>query len=254
MDVVPAIDLRGGKCVRLFQGDYSRETVYSEDPLGVAARWVGFGASRLHVVDLDGAKSGAPANLSIVGDVASSVEVPVQLGGGMRSVEVAREAMSRGADRIVVGTAAVEDPELVRRLCEQLGADAVVVGLDARNGYAAVKGWTQTTNVKVIDLVLLMEEMGVRRFMYTDVARDGTLTEPNFHAIGDVADCTGAQLMVAGGISSVQHILRLAGMGVEAAIVGKALYAGEMDLREALEALHQSYKQDGEARIDDSQA
>ena len=237
MDVIPAIDIRGGKCVMLYQGDYARETVYSEDPREVALNWARLGAAWIHVVDLDGARSGTPENLGVVADIAASVSVPIQFGGGVRSPEVARAASAAGANRIVVGTAAVEDPDLVRDLCAELGPESVVVGLDARDGYVAVKGWAQDSEVEVPDMVERMEKLGVGRFMYTDVARDGTLTEPNFDAIESLVSLTQARIMAAGGISSVEQLVRLAGLGVDAAIVGKALYTGDVDLREALEAV-----------------
>lgn len=238
MEVIPAIDLRGGKCVRLYQGDYDRETVYSEDPLEVAARWVGMGATRIHVVDLDGAKDGAPANIEVIEGIASSVSVPVQLGGGIRSVEDARMALSLGVDRVMVGTAAIENPDLIKDMREELGAEAVVVSVDARDGYVAVKGWTQSSRTLASDLIQHMTEMGVLRFLYTDIARDGTLSEPNFPSIEALASQTKAHLMAAGGISSIDHLLRLDALGVEAAIVGKALYTGDIHLEKALEALN----------------
>ena len=239
MDVIPSIDLRGGKCVNLYQGDYARETVYSENPIDAATHWVGLGATRLHVVDLDGARSGAQVNLTVVKDMVSSVSAPVQLGGGIRTVETARDMMSLGIDRVVVGTAAIESPDLVQSLCEELGPDVVVVGVDARDGYVAVRGWTESSGVQALDLIMRMEGMGVRQFMYTDIARDGTLTEPNFSAIEDLAERTEARLMVAGGISAVPHIRRLVELGVDAAIVGKALYTGDIDFPQALEAARQ---------------
>lgn len=234
MEVVPAIDLRGGKCVRLYQGDYEQETVYSDSPLDMAAHWVGLGATRLHVVDLDGARNGASANLPVVAEIASSVSVPLQLGGGIRTVDIARAVRSAGVDRVVVGTVSVENPDMIRDMCAQMGAAAVVVSLDARDGYVAVHGWRQSSPVQAGDMVKQMTNMGVQRFMYTDIARDGTLTEPNFDAIESLVAQTDARLMAAGGISSVEHLLRLADLGVEAAVVGKALYAGAIDLREAL--------------------
>ena len=237
MEVIPAIDLRGGKCVRLYQGDYKRETVYSEDPVEVAARWVSQGATRLHIVDLDGARSGTPANLAAVKDIASSVSVPIQLGGGIRTIDTANAVMALEVERVMIGTAAVESPDLIRSLFEHLSSDQVVVSVDARDGFVAVKGWTRATEVLASDLISNMVENGVRRFMYTDIARDGTLTEPNFGAIQELLNRTGAVLLAAGGISSLRHLTRLAELGVEGAVVGQALYTGAIELREALEAV-----------------
>jgi phosphoribosylformimino-5-aminoimidazole carboxamide ribotide isomerase len=237
MEVVPAIDLRGGKCVRLFQGDYGRETVYSEDPVEMARHWVSRGASRLHVVDLDAARTGSPANIEIIERVVSTVDVPVQSGGGVRTLDAARRLVSAGVQRVLVGTSAVERPDEVREMCTELGQDAVVVSIDARDGYVAVKGWTESTRSTAVELLEQMTGLGVVRFLYTDITRDGTLTEPNFHAIESLAAETGAALMVAGGISTVSHLLRLAETRVESAIVGTALYTGDIDLRQAVTAL-----------------
>ena len=239
MDVIPAIDLRDGKCVRLYQGDYGRETVFSEEPTAVALHWAELGARRLHVVDLDGARDGASANLSAVREIASTVGVPVQLGGGIRTLEAARAAMAVGVDRVIVGTVAVENPDLVANLCEALGSDAVVVSVDARDGYVAIKGWTQGSRTRASTLVEQMEQRGVRRFMYTDIARDGTLEGPNLPAIEELMHGTTSRLMAAGGISSVEQLLSLADIGIEAAIVGRAVYTGDIDLGEALEAVAQ---------------
>lgn len=239
MEVIPAIDIRGGKCVRLYQGDYDRETVFSEDPAAVASRWAELGASRLHVVDLDGARDGVSANLSVVGEIASAVSVPVQLGGGIRTIEAARAAMSAGVDRVIIGTAAVENPDLAACLIEALSADAVVVSVDARDGYVAIKGWTEGSRTRASTVVEQMEHRGVRRFMYTDIVRDGTLEGPNLPAIEELMNGTESRLMAAGGISSVEQLLSLAGLEIEAAIVGKAVYTGDIDLGEALEAVAQ---------------
>ena len=238
MEVIPAIDIRGGKCVRLYQGDYGRETVYSESPLKVASHWVETGATRLHVVDLDGARAGAPVNIELVGAIASSVEAPVQCGGGIRTLETARAMLSLGVSRVVIGSAAVEaGPEFVESACRELGPDAVVVGVDARDGHAAIRGWVHSTDLTVADLVSRVEAAGVRRIVYTDISRDGTLTEPNFDAIEAVMGMTSLKVLAAGGISSVDHLSRLARLGVEGAIVGKAVYTGDIDLRQAIDAV-----------------
>ena len=240
MELIPAIDIRGGKCVRLYQGDYARETTYSDDPAEVAVRWVGLGASSLHVVDLDGAKDGSPTNIDVTEKIASAVAVPIQFGGGVRTVEAAEDVLSRGVSRVIVGTSAVERPHAMAAMLERLGPDRLVVSVDARRGYVAVRGWTKGGGVQVSDLIDRMAEVGVQRFLYTDIERDGTLTEPNFRTIGDLASRSETRLIAAGGISSVQHLARLAELGVEAAVVGTALYTGDIDLREALEALNQT--------------
>ncbi len=237
MQVIPAIDIRGGKCVRLVQGDYSAETIFSEDPAEVARRWTAAGASRIHVVDLDGARDGAQGNRATIEALVSAVAVPVQVGGGIRALETAQALMAAGVDRIVVGTAAVENPVLVRELVSNLGADALVVAVDARGGCVSVNGWTRESRVLAVDLVRMMAQEGVRRFMYTDISRDGTLSEPNFEAIESLLRGSDASFIVAGGIATVDHLRRLASTRAEAAVVGMALYTGDIDLKEALDAV-----------------
>ena len=237
MEVIPAIDVKDGRCVRLYQGDYGRETVFSDSPVDMAVHWVELGASRLHVVDLEAARTGDPVILGLVRQIADTVSVPVQLGGGIRTVETARKAIDAGADRVIIGTAAVEEPDILREVCAELGPDRVVVGVDARDGYVATRGWTETSRSPVSDLVERVEATGVRRIVYTDIARDGTLTEPNFGAIEGLAGATALRLIVAGGISSVEHLVALSRLGVEGAIVGTAIYTGDVDFREAVRAV-----------------
>ena len=242
MEIIPAIDIKGGRCVRLYQGDYERETVFSESPLEVASHWVQEGALRLHVVDLDGAKVGTSINIDLVADIASSVKVPVQLGGGIRTLEAARSALSLGVGRLVIGTAAVDGPLVVAEMCRQLGAETVAVSIDVRDSYVAVQGWTQSSRLSGPEMVRRVGAAGVQRFVYTDITKDGTLTEPSFRAIEAVAGQTELNMLVAGGISSVDHLLKLSRLGVEGAIVGRALYTGDIDLREAIEAVQHSEK------------
>ena len=234
MEVIPAIDLREGRCVRLYQGDYDRETVFSDDPASVALDWQEMGAPRIHVVDLDGAATGVQANLDALRRICQAVRVPVQTGGGIRDVDSAVRALDAGAQRIILGTTAVEEPSLVEQACSRFGSEAVVVGVDARDGMAAVRGWRTTTGVSALDLIRRMADLGVRRFVYTDVSRDGTLTSPNFEAIEDVAMRCEAALVVSGGVASAEHVERLAAMGVEGVIIGRAIYTGDVDLREAI--------------------
>ena len=237
MEVIPAIDLRGGRCVRLYQGDYDRETVFSDDPMEVARRWVGLGARRLHVIDLDGAKSGEQPNAEAAYRIAGEAGVPVQLGGGIRSVESARQAIERGIDRVLLGTAAIEEPDLLRKLVDELGPERVVVTVDARDGKVALKGWTETSEVVAEQLIRDMRVAGVSRYLYTDISRDGTLTEPNFDALDGLTTISGVKIIAAGGVSSVEHLLRLSEIGVESAVVGTAIYTGDIDLGQAVRAL-----------------
>ena len=234
MEIIPAIDIRGGRCVRLYQGDYAQETVFSEDPVEVAAGWVERGARRLHVVDLDGARAGAPANLDLAGEIAAAVDVPVQLGGGIRTLDTARLALSRGLARIVIGSAAIADPQVVKAMAAELGTESLVVSVDVRDGYARAEGWTEGSRIRATQLVDRVAAMGVPRLVYTDIARDGTLTEPNFEAIEELLGQTDLALIVAGGIASIDHLRRLAELRVEAAIIGRAVYTNDIDFREAI--------------------
>ena len=237
MEVIPAIDLRGGRCVRLYQGDFSQESVYSDEPDAVARKWAELGATRLHVVDLDGARDGLPANLPTLERIAAAVSVPVQFGGGVRSAEGARRALAAGAGRVILGTVAVERPALVQEMCGEHGARSVVVGVDARDGDVVLRGWTKGGGLRAADLIDRMLDAGVSRFIYTDVSRDGTLTEPDFSGVEALARKPGVKLIAAGGMASVDHLVRLARIGIEAAVVGKALYTGDIDLKEAIEAV-----------------
>ena len=236
MEVIPAIDLRGGRCVRLYQGDYAQETVYSDDPLDTAMRWLDMGAKRLHIVDLDGARDGSPANMTAVERITSATGVPVHLGGGIRDRETARAAIDAGASRIMLGTAAVEDAELIRSLLNEHGAERIIVSVDAKDGKVALCGWTEGSSALATDLTAQMAALGVVRFLYTDISRDGTLTEPNFDGVSALVDQGDIHIIAAGGIANVAQLRRLAGIGAEAAIVGRAIYTGDIDLREAVEA------------------
>ena len=237
MEVIPAIDLRGGRCVRLFQGDFSQESVYSETPERVAEQWASLGASRLHVIDLDGARDGIPANLGCLERIVAAVDIPVQFGGGVRTATGAGRVLGAGADRVILGTAAVEHPDLVSELCDVYGTCRLVVGVDTRDGEVVLRGWTKGGGLRATELIDRMMDIRITRFMFTDVSRDGTLTEPNFVEVEALAGRLGMTLIVAGGIASVDHLVRLAGTGVEAAVVGKALYTKDIDLEEALAAV-----------------
>lgn len=237
MEIIPAIDLRQGRVVRLYQGDYDRETRFSDDPVAVARRWEAAGAPRIHVVDLDGARSGRPESLEAIGTISHSVAVPLQVGGGLRRLDDVAAVLGLGASRVVLGTAAVEDADLPGQAIRRWGEEAIVVGVDARDGMVAVRGWTETTATPAADLVRRMQALGVRRFLYTDIARDGTLTEPNFAALAALLRETDATILASGGVASLDHLRRLAEIGVEGAIVGRALYTGKLDLKAAIAAV-----------------
>lgn len=232
MLVVPAIDLQGGRAVRLLRGDFSRETVYGDDPVAVARRWREAGATLLHVVDLDGARQGRPVQLDLVRSIAG--EAPVQLGGGLRSHDDVVAAFQAGVQRVVLGTAALN-----ARLIEELAAgplgvgDRLVVAIDTRDGHVAIEGWTEKSGRELLDLARTLIGAGVRRFLHTDVERDGALTSPNFISLQTLIDL-GVPVIASGGVATLEHIERLRNMGAEAVIVGRALYEGAIDLREAI--------------------
>ena len=230
--------MRGGKCVRLYQGDYTRETVFSDDPLDVALKWQSMGAPRLHIVDLDGAASGEIVNLDIIRDIARAILIPVQLGGGIRSLETVRALLKTGIERVILSTSAVEDPLLITEACRHY-RESIIVGIDARDGLVATRGWVKPTSITALELAISMSKIGVERFIYTDIQRDGTLTEPNFSAITELIDRLGMPVVAAGGISTLNHLKMLKKLGAEGAIVGKALYTGDINLKQVISELDQ---------------
>ncbi|MFC1905753.1 1-(5-phosphoribosyl)-5-[(5-phosphoribosylamino)methylideneamino]imidazole-4-carboxamide isomerase [Chloroflexota bacterium] len=234
MQILPAVDIKGGRCVRLYQGDYKQETVFSEDPVAMAQQWQAQGARRLHIVDLDGAASGEPKNLGVIEAIVNQVGLPIQLGGGIRDAATVTRLLGIGIKRVIIGTAAIENPELVKKLCHEFG-EAIVIGIDARDGFVATRGWEQSTTITALELAQKMEALGAQRILYTDIKRDGTLTEPNYQAITDLSKKVKLSIIAAGGISAISHLRKLEKLGVEGAIVGRALYTGAVDLREALE-------------------
>ncbi|MBI2851136.1 MAG: 1-(5-phosphoribosyl)-5-[(5-phosphoribosylamino)methylideneamino]imidazole-4-carboxamide isomerase [Chloroflexi bacterium] len=234
MEIIPSVDIRGGNCVSLYQGDYDQETVFSDDPVDVALKWQGMGAPRLHIVDLDGAASGEPGNLAIIEVLAKAILVPIQVGGGIRSLETIKRLLTAGVDRVILGTAAVEDPLLVREACRRY-PDSIIVGIDTRDGWMATRGWKQDTKVRGMELAKSMAQLGVKRFIHTDVSRGSTLTEPNFSAIAELINETKLPVIASGGISSLLHIKMLKQFGAEGAIIGKALYTGDINLRKAID-------------------
>ena len=236
MEVIPAIDLIDGRCVRLYQGDYSRETVYSDDPVEVALRWERLGARRIHVVDLDGARAGSPQNLDVISRIADAVRVPVQMGGGVRTIESVREVIDSGVDRVMLGTVAVRDPAIVTSACEQFGAETILVAIDSRDGNVAVSGWTDGSETSATDLLRLMMDAGVRTFLCTDISRDGTLAGPDYDLMRRLVAIAGNGVIAAGGIASIDHLRDLAYIGAGGAVIGRALYTGDIDLAEAVSA------------------
>jgi phosphoribosylformimino-5-aminoimidazole carboxamide ribotide isomerase len=235
-EVIPAIDLRGGRCVRLLQGDYDRETAYSSDPVAVAQRWAALGAPRLHVVDLDGARDGVPGNQEVMAAICREAAVPVEVSGGIRSIGAIAAALAYGATRVQLGSVAVKDPALTRQALARFG-DAIVVSIDARDGEVRTDGWLQGSNIRAIDLARELAAAGAARLMFTDIGRDGMQTEPNFDAYRELLSAVSCPIVASGGVSKVGHLVRLAELGCEGAIVGKALYESSFTLSEALEAV-----------------
>jgi phosphoribosylformimino-5-aminoimidazole carboxamide ribotide isomerase len=223
----------------LYQGNYNRETVFSDDPLDIAFKWQSMGAPRVHIVDLDGAATGEIGNLNIIKDIARAMLIPVQLGGGIRSIEMIELLLKAGIERVILGTAAVENPAMVVEACRRFN-DAIIVGIDARRGYVATRGWVKDTEQTAVGLAKAMAQVGVKRFVYTDITRDGTLTEPNIPAITEMIDSLGLPVIAAGGITSMIHLKILSKLGAEGAIVGKALYTGDIKLKQALAEINQA--------------
>jgi phosphoribosylformimino-5-aminoimidazole carboxamide ribotide isomerase len=229
---IPSIDIRGGRCVRLQKGDFARETRYADDPVAVARRWQDEGAGRIHVVDLDGARDGQRANAPVIERLIAAVEVPVQVGGGVRAREDARALLDPGADRVVVGTAIVEQPAALGDWLAALGAERLIVAVDARGGIVATHGWQQTSRVRALDLCTDAARRGLQRVLYTDVERDGMLGGPNIELTRALASVIG--VLASGGVATVEHLSALAAAGAEGAIIGTALYDGRLALRDAL--------------------
>ena len=233
MEIIPAIDIRGGRCVRLYQGDFRRETVFHKDPIEVALSWQSVGAPRVHVIDLDGASAGKPMNMDIIVEIATNLIIPVQVGGGIRHLETIEELLQAGVDRVVLGTPAVEAPLLVRDACRSYG-ESIVVCVDTRKGRVAINAWQSDTAMEAGELAEALLALGVKRLIRTDIGCDGTLSGPNLKAISDTVDACGLPVIAAGGTSSLEELGLIYQTGVEGVIVGRALYTGDIDLKEAL--------------------
>ena len=233
MLILPAIDLRGGQCVRLRQGDYSQETVFGSDPAAVARRWVEQGASFLHLVDLDGARQGHPVNGDSVRRIVAAAGVPCQLGGGLRSEEHLTEALGWGVARVILGTKAVQDPAWLEGVCRRFPG-RVVLGLDARDGKAATQGWLHTSEHSALDLARRCAAWPLAALVYTDIRRDGMLEGPNLRAFAELVAAVPLPVLASGGVTTLDDVRRLARLGVAGCIVGRALYEGRLDLPAAL--------------------
>jgi len=232
MIVYPAIDIINGKCVRLQQGSYSKVTIFGDSPIEMALKWESQGARYLHVVDLDGARSGNSENTEIIKQIASRLTIPVQLGGGIRSLDTIEIILSSGVSRVIIGTSAVNNQEMLRAAIKEY-KDKIAVGIDAKDGMVAIQGWEETSDFTAIDFAKRVESLGAKTIIYTDISRDGMLAGPNLVAMSDMVKSVGIEVIASGGVSCLKDILNLKSTGVRGVIVGKALYTGNIDLKEA---------------------
>ncbi|WP_066258776.1 1-(5-phosphoribosyl)-5-[(5-phosphoribosylamino)methylideneamino]imidazole-4-carboxamide isomerase [Neobacillus drentensis] len=233
LTIYPAIDMRGGNCVRLLQGDYDQETVYGNSPFDMAKSFAADGAEWIHMVDLDGAKDGKRVNDRFVIEAAQKLQVNIQIGGGIRSEEDIVHYLENGVDRVIIGSIAVSKPEFAIEMIKKYGGK-IAVGIDAKNGYVATHGWLDTSELKAVELGKRFAEAGAETFIFTDIATDGTLAGPNIAAVCEMAEVTGKNVIASGGVSSLADLKAIAAKGIQGAIVGKALYENRFSLKEAL--------------------
>ncbi len=233
MIIYPAIDVKDGRCVRLVQGQFNDVTVYSDNPVEMAIKFEQLGAQYLHVVDLDGARMGEPRNTAVISEMAVKLGIPVQLGGGIRTIEMIEILLCKGIQRIILGTSAVNDPNLVKRAVQTF-ENNLAVGIDAKNGMVAIEGWAKTSEFTAIGFARKMQELGAKTVIYTDISRDGMLTGPNLKAMEEMVKAVEIEVIASGGVKSIEDIKNLKQIGVSGVIVGKALYTGDVDLAEAI--------------------
>ncbi len=236
MRIYPAIDIKDGKCVRLFKGQFSDVTVYGDSPAEIARKWESLGGEFIHVVDLDGALKGHGVNAAQIKEICESVKVPVQTGGGIRTMEDIEEKLACGINRVIIGTKAVSDSDFVKQAVKKYGSK-IVIGIDAKDGMVAIEGWEKTSNFTAVEFAKKMAAIGAQTIVYTDIATDGTLAGPNIQAMTEMTKSVDADIIASGGVGSIDHIKALAGTGVEGVIVGKALYTGNVNLTEAIKAV-----------------
>lgn len=236
MIIIPAVDIKNGKCVRLFQGRMDQETVFSDDPAAMAKRWEDEGAEIIHVVDLDGAVEKSPQNLISIRKIIESVNAHIQIGGGIRNEKTVKMFLNLGIKRVIIGTVAIQKPKLVKDICKAF-PDQIVVGIDSRKGFVSIEGWTKTTQIKSIDLAKQFEDCGVAAINFTDIHRDGMQTGPNIEETRRLAEAVSIPVIASGGVSSIEDIINLMplkAVGVVGVITGRALYSGSLDLKEAI--------------------
>ncbi len=237
MIIIPAVDIKNGKCVRLFQGRFDSETVFSDDPAAMAKRWESEGAEIIHVIDLDGAVGKSPKNLNSIKRIIESVEAYIQVGGGIRTAKTVKMYLDLGVKRVIIGTEAIKNPKFVKDACKAF-PDQIVVGIDARDGLVAIEGWTETTRIKAVDLARRFEDCGVAAINFTDIHRDGMETGPNIEATRHIAEAVSIPVVASGGVSTIEDIKKLMpleAVGVVGVITGRALYSGSLSLKAAIE-------------------
>lgn len=235
MRIYPAIDIIDGACVRLVQGDYSQKTKFADDPCEIAMRWQNEGGEFIHIVDLDGARNGEMPNFDLIVRIADKLNIPIEVGGGVRNMECVEKYLDNGINRVIIGTSALSNPDFVREAVAKYG-ERIVVGIDAKDGMVAVNGWEEVSNTSAIDLAKQMEKIGVKTIIYTDIATDGMLKGPNVKAMEEMTEAVSIDVVASGGVSSVDDIKKLKCTGVEGAIVGKALYTDTLCLKDAINA------------------
>ena len=235
MIIYPSIDVKDGRCVRLSQGKFNDETVYSDYPVEMAKKFDQLGAEYLHVIDLDGARLGEPQNIAVISEMAVTVGIPIQLGGGIRTIETMEIVLCKGIERIILGTSAVNSQELVKKAVQSFGMN-LAIAIDARDGMVAIEGWAKTSSFTALGFAKKMEDIGAKVIIYTDISRDGMLKGPNLKAMEEMVKAVDIEVIASGGVTSLEDIKNLKNIGVGGAIVGRALYTGDIDLREAIAA------------------
>jgi phosphoribosylformimino-5-aminoimidazole carboxamide ribotide isomerase len=233
MIIYPAVDVKDGRCVRLVQGQFHNVTVYSDDPVETALNFEKMGAQYLHVVDLDGARLGEPRNIAVISEMAVKMGIPLQLGGGIRTIEMIEIILCKGIHRVILGTSAVRDPNLIKTAISAFGSN-LAVAIDARDGMVAIEGWAKTSEFTAVGFAKKMEALGAGTIIYTDISRDGMLSGPNLKAMEEMSRAVGVEVIASGGVRNLEDIKNLKEIGVSGVIVGKALYTGDVDLREAI--------------------
>ena len=233
MIIYPAIDVKEGRCVRLVQGKFDEVTIYSENPVEMALKFEGMGAEYLHVVDLDGARIGEPQNIAVISEMAVKMGIPLQLGGGIRTIEMMELILCKGITRVIVGTSAVQDPKLIKKAIQAFGNN-IAIAIDAKDGMVAIEGWEKTSVFTAVEFAKEMQEIGAKTIIYTDISRDGMLSGPNLKAMGEMIKAVNIEVIASGGVKCIDDIQNLRDIGASGVIIGKALYTGAVDLREAI--------------------